>query len=47
MDVLTVTNIGKLETNFIWDFRKLPFSLHLGKYILKIGKVLKFMKLGK
>ena len=24
---------------FIWDFGKLPFPSHLGKYIIKIGKI--------
>ena len=26
-------------SDFIWDFGKLPFSLHLGKYIIKNGKI--------
>ena len=27
-------------SDFIWDFRKLPFPLHLGKYFFyKIGKI--------
>ena len=26
-------------SDFIWDFRKLPFSAHLGKYFTKIGKI--------
>ena len=26
-------------SDFIWDFRKLPFSSHLGKYFNKIGKI--------
>ena len=26
------------SSNFIWDFGKLPFPSHLGKYIIKIGK---------
>ena len=25
--------------DFIWDFGKLPFPSHLGKYIIKIGKI--------
>ena len=35
----------KLETlqsqvsDFIWDFRKLPYPSHLGKYFIKIGKI--------
>ena len=31
---------GYLDTSdFIWNFRKLPFSSHLGKYFIKIGKI--------
>ena len=26
-------------SDFIWDFGKLPFHLHLGKCIIKIGKI--------
>ena len=26
-------------SDFIWDFRKLPFPSHLGKYFNKIGKI--------
>ena len=26
-------------SDFIWDFRKLPFSSHLGKYFITIGKI--------
>ena len=25
-------------SDFIWDFGKLPFPAHLGKYIIKMGK---------
>ena len=25
--------------DFIWDFGKLPFPAHLGKYLIKIGKL--------
>ena len=25
--------------DFIWDFKKLPFPSHLGKYFNKIGKI--------
>ena len=25
-------------SDFIWDFGKLPFPTHLGKYYIKIGK---------
>ena len=31
-------NSGELS-DFIWDFGKLPFPSHLGKYIIKIGKI--------
>ena len=27
------------DSDFIWDLRKLPFPLHLGKCIIKIGKI--------
>ena len=26
-------------SDFIWDFGKLPFPSHLGKYFIKIGKI--------
>ena len=26
-------------SDFIWDFLKLPFPSHLGKYTIKIGKI--------
>ena len=26
-------------SHFIWDFGKLPFPEHLGKYFIKIGKI--------
>ena len=28
-----------LGSDFIWDFGKLPFPTHLGKYFIKIGKI--------
>ena len=28
-----------LFRDFIWDFGKLPFPTHLGKYFIKIGKI--------
>ena len=28
-----------VPSDFIWDFRKLPFPSHLGKYFIKIGKI--------
>ena len=26
-------------SDFIWDFGKLPFPSHLGKYVIKSGKI--------
>ena len=26
-------------SDFIWDFRKLPFPSHLGRYFIIIGKI--------
>ena len=31
-------DIGK-PSDFIWEFGKLPFPTHLGKYFIKIGKI--------
>ena len=28
-----------IHSDFIWDFGKLPFPAHLGKYIIKNGKI--------
>ena len=28
-----------MGSNFIWDFRKLPFPSNLGKYFIIIGKI--------
>ena len=28
-----------IDSDFILDFGKLPFPSHLGKYIIKIGKI--------
>ena len=28
-----------VASDFIWDFRKLPFPSHLGKYYIKIGNI--------
>ena len=28
-----------IASDFIWDFGKLPFPTHLGKYFIKIGKI--------
>ena len=27
------------DSDFIWDFRKLPFASHLVNYFIKIGKI--------
>ena len=44
MFVNSVYNVS----DFIWDFGKLPFPSHLGKYIIKIGKIsTKVHKIGK
>ena len=32
-------SIGYLCSDLIWDFKKLPFPSHLGKYFIKIGKI--------
>ena len=29
----------EFSSDFILDFRKLPFPSHLGKYFIKIGKI--------
>ena len=35
-------------SDFIWDFGKLPFPAHLGKYIIKNGEIsTKINKIGK
>ena len=35
-------------SDFIWDFGKLPFPTHLGKYFIKIGKIrAKIQEIGK
>ena len=31
--------IEHYASDFIWDFGKLPFPAHLGKYIIKNGKI--------
>ena len=33
------TFIKREHSAFIWDFGKLPFPTHLGKYCIKIGKI--------
>ena len=36
------------HSDFIWDLEKLPFPSHLGKYIIKIGKIsIKIHEIGK
>ena len=32
-------NLFDDTSDFIWDFGKLPFPTHLGKYFIKIGKI--------
>ena len=32
-------------SDFIWDFGKLPFPSHLGKYIINIGKKVQCTKI--
>ena len=32
-------HVSAVSSDFIWDFGKLPFPTHLGKYIIKIGKI--------
>ena len=37
-----------IYSGFIWDFGKLPFPSHLGKYIIKNGKIsTKIQEIGK
>ena len=31
--------MATISSDFIWDFGKLPFPTHLGKYFIKIGKI--------
>ena len=28
-----------MSSDFIWNFRKLPFPSHFGKYFIRIGKI--------
>ena len=47
LDMMLIVGVFKLlfmdpahvNSDFIRDFRKLPFPSHLGKYIIKIGKI--------
>ena len=34
-----LTLLCRCFSDFIWDFGKLPFPAHLGKYFIKIGKI--------
>ena len=31
--------LAHYDSDFIWDFGKLPLPTHLGKYFIKIGKI--------
>ena len=37
--VLYLLFVNINNSDFIWDFGKLPFPEHLGKYFIKIGKI--------
>ena len=37
--MLIFSYLVDLRSDFNWDFRKLPFPSHLGKYLIKVGKV--------
>ena len=39
MPIFYVTSLNTCISDFIWDFGKLPFPTHLGKYFIKIGKI--------
>ena len=42
------TSNSLVGSDFIWDFGKLPFPEHLGKYFIKIGKIsAKIYEIGK
>ena len=34
-----ITDFNGVISDFIWDFRKLPFSSHLGIFFITIGKI--------
>ena len=38
-NIFFLTKKEMIPSDFIWDFGKLPFPSHLGKYIIKIGKI--------
>ena len=43
-----VDNEGRKYCSIIWDFGKLPFPSNMGKYIIKIGKIItKIHEIGK
>ena len=42
------TMMSHMVSDFIWDFGKLPFPLHLGKFFKDFGKIIpKIHKIGK
>ena len=44
----TSFNNELVDSDFIWDFGKLPFPSQLGKYIIKFGKIVtKIHEIGK
>ena len=36
---LSEPSVGAYPSDYIWDFRKLPFPSQLGKYFIKIWKI--------
>ena len=34
-----IVMLSLVDCDFIWDCRKLPFPLNLGKYFIRIGKI--------
>ena len=39
MKCCSISYGSSLFSDFIWEFGKLPFPTHLGKYFIKIGKI--------
>ena len=37
--ILLIVTTQFYNSDFIWDFGKLPFPTYLGKYFFKIGKI--------
>ena len=35
----SLIKLHTISSDFIWNFRKLPFPSHLGKYFIKIEKI--------